>query len=200
MAGAGASTSTQGVIAAARIARVVQATSRAWSPQVAVKAMSRGWSANTGVHLFGKFASRVGPIIPVGVGVYRIWQAENNTERVQAVVGTGAGIAGGYGGAAVGISVGSLILPGSGMKVTHYFFSFLFNLFFFRFHFIFSFIFRFIFSFRSYYLNNNFFVGTVIGGVVGGLLGSFGSQVVAEKVVQQISDEINGDLCIICSQ
>jgi len=99
---------------AARAARVIQATRTMWSADIIAKAMSRGWHSNTGVHLFGKVASRAGPIVSIGFGVYRVVKADNNTEKVKAVVGTGAGIAGGYAGATAGASIGSFILPGIG--------------------------------------------------------------------------------------
>lgn len=117
MASAGAAGSTQTVVAAARIARVVGATSKLWSPQAAVRAMTRGWNGSTGVHLFGKVASRAGGLVQVGVGVYRIYTAKTNTEVAQAAVGTGAGIAGGYAGASWGATVGTAILPGIGTVI-----------------------------------------------------------------------------------
>eukprot|EP00026_Physarum_polycephalum_P009981 Phypoly_transcript_10124.p1 GENE.Phypoly_transcript_10124~~Phypoly_transcript_10124.p1 ORF type:complete len:422 (+),score=66.93 Phypoly_transcript_10124:25-1266(+) len=90
-------------------------TSRAWTPQSAAKAMTRGWHGRAGgVHLFGKIVARAGLAVQVGFGVYRFVNASNSTEKAKAAIGTGAGIVGGWGGAAWGATVGSFFLPGVG--------------------------------------------------------------------------------------
>jgi len=106
---------SQASVAAARIARVARATSRAWTPRAAMKAMTRGWHGRAGgVHLFGKFVARAGLAVQVGFGVYRFVNATNTTEKAKAAIGTGAGILGGWGGASWGATVGTLLMPGVG--------------------------------------------------------------------------------------
>jgi len=109
--------STQAAIGAARITRVVTATTTKWDPAVVVRAMTRGWHTRTGVHLFGKAASAGGTVIQLAVGVFRICKAETRTETAQAVVGTGASIAGGYQGATLGATLGTALLPGVGTVI-----------------------------------------------------------------------------------
>jgi len=108
---------TQAAIGAARVTRVMAATSLSWDPAVVIKAMSRGWHARTGVHLFGKAAAAGGTVIQLAVGLVRMYKAETKTEKVKAAVGTGAGIAGGFQGATLGATLGTAVLPGIGTVI-----------------------------------------------------------------------------------
>lgn len=111
--------SVQAAITTARLARVFNAvahTPRGYA-DAAVKAMTRGWNANYGVHFFGKFVTGVGTMAQVGVGAYRVYTANNDTERAQAAIGTGASIAGGYSGASLGATIGTILLPGFGTVI-----------------------------------------------------------------------------------
>jgi len=108
---------TQGEISFARLMRVLEVTQQRWKDTAVIDAMTKSWKTFpklSEARAFGEAASTIGVVVPVGFATYRVFKADTNIERAQAVAGTGAGIAGGYAGLSWGASIGTFFAPGVG--------------------------------------------------------------------------------------